>query len=73
MGKVTQAAAEFQQGAECLKPLYLRMPQALNPLMEHLVRAYIGACENAGVQINRALLSDIMPQLFGNAGESTLD
>jgi tetratricopeptide (TPR) repeat protein len=63
MGDAAGAAASFRDGVECLKPLFLRWPDAFKPLMTTLVRAYVGACETAGMEVDLSLLSDVSSRL----------
>ena len=63
MGDTVGAVAAFQQGVECLKPSFLRLPRAFRPLMLRLVVDYIQACETARVEADSGLLEDIIPGL----------
>jgi hypothetical protein len=48
---------------EGLKPLFLRQPGALKPLMGNLVGDYIRACGAAGIEVDSGLLGDVLPRL----------
>ena len=70
MGKVPEALAAFREGVECLKPLFLRLPEAFKVLMTNLVREYIRASKEAGVEVDFDVLSDILPLLFSDEGKA---
>jgi tetratricopeptide (TPR) repeat protein len=57
------AADALREGVEGLKPLFLRQPGALKPLMGNLVGDYIRACGAAGIEVDSGLLGDVLPRL----------
>jgi hypothetical protein len=63
VGNAAKAAATFREGVELLKPLFLRSPEAFRPLTGNLVIDYLQACETVGLEVDSALLGDLLPLL----------
>ena len=63
------AAASFRDGIECLKPLFLRLPNAFRPMMAALARGYIQACRLGSVELDISLLKDLLPHPPGHNEE----
>ncbi len=69
MGDVAGAAASFRDGVECLKPLFLRWPDAFKPLMTSLVLDFVRICETAGLEADQSLLGDVLSRLSDKKGQ----
>ena len=63
MADTAGAVAAFRGGVYCLKPLFLRSPDAFRPRMKVLVEGYLEVCELAGVEADAGLLGDVLPRL----------
>ena len=63
IGNLAGAVAMFREGVECLRPLFLRWPQAFRPLMTNLVVAYFRVCETAEVEVDSDLIGEIVWRL----------
>jgi hypothetical protein len=68
--ELPEAVAAFREGIACLKPLFLHLPGAFQPLMTSLVIDYIQGCEAVGVEADVGLLGDVMPQLTAEEGNA---
>ncbi len=62
-GDLTPATCHFHDGIQSLKPLFLRLPGAFEALMRTLIDQYLSTCQDASIQPDPALLSDILPIL----------
>ena len=58
-----EAATRFHEGIQLLSPLFLQLPQAHGQLMMALLQVYLLAAEQAGLEIDMALLGPVQERL----------
>ncbi len=62
-GRAAEASDAFGEGIRWLSPAFLRLPEAVAPLMGALARSYAGACEASGSEPDTSLLEPILATL----------